>query len=68
MTKNLTKHIDRLESEAALYSQFAKDHAARALHRSADGRSINELDARRIRDHEIRAESFKTAARLLNTP
>jgi hypothetical protein len=50
------------EAEAARFNAKAKDVALAALHKSADGRSINEQDPRLIRDHEIRAEVFATAA------
>lgn len=54
--------VKYLENEAAKFTAKASAHAMRALHGSPDGRSINELDARLIRDHEIRAETYKTSA------
>ena len=57
-----TALVSYLESEAERFKQKAQQHAITALHKSPDGRSINELDARLIRDHEVRAETFKAAA------
>lgn len=51
-----------LERESDRFKDKAKNHALTALHKSPDGRSINEQDARLIRDHEVRAETYKTAA------
>ncbi len=55
--------IPTLEAEAERFKAKAQDHALAALHQSADGRSISELDARLIRDHEIRSETYRAAAR-----
>lgn len=54
-----------LVEQAAHFRALAKDQAITSLHKSPDGRSITEQDARLIRDHEIRAETFKTAAKLI---
>lgn len=54
--------IQYLEREADRFNAKAKDHAMKALHKSPDGRSINEQDARLIRDHEVRSETYKAAA------
>lgn len=66
--KNLNAQIaiDRLDAEAVRFKQLAKDTALSALHKSPDGRVINELDARLTRDHEIRAETYHAAAALLS--
>ena len=60
-TKALT---DKLNTEADRYKRLAETTALSALHKSADRRTINDLDARMIRDHEIRAETFRTCAKL----
>lgn len=54
----------RLNAEADRYKRLAETTALSALHKSADGRTINDLDARMIRDHEMRAETFRTCAKL----
>jgi len=54
-----------LRAEADRYLALARDHAIKSLHKNADGRTITELDARLIRDHELRAECFKEAAVLV---
>lgn len=61
----VTMMEELLVQEHLRFTNLAREAMARALHKSADGRSINELDARLIRDHEIRAETFKAAARLI---
>lgn len=53
-----------LDLEADRYKRLAETTALSALHKSADGRTINDLDARMIRDHEMRAETFRTCAKL----
>jgi len=53
-----------MTQQAEHFRAKARDVAMASLRRSADGRTINELDARLIRDHEIRAEVFATAARM----
>lgn len=55
-----------LDDEARRYKKLAQEAALSALKKSADGKTINDLDARLIRDHEIRAESFKTAAKIVH--
>jgi hypothetical protein len=54
--------INYLETEALRFKQLAQQLSLAALHKSPDGRSINELDARLIRDHEVRAETYTIAA------
>jgi hypothetical protein len=54
--------IQYLEREADRFKTKAKDAALSALHKSPEGRSINEQDARLIRDHEIRSETYLAAA------
>jgi len=63
--------LDRFEGEAARFTQLAKEHALRAvnriLDRPAETRFLGEVDLRIIRDHMIRAETFKEAAHLVAT-
>jgi len=54
-----------LEIEAAKFDRLAANHAIRSLHKSSDGKSISDFDARLIRDHEIRSEILKTIAAFL---
>lgn len=56
--------IQYLTREADRFKTKAKEHAFSALRKSADGRSINEDDARLIRDHEIRSETYLSAANI----
>lgn len=55
-----------LDDESRRYKKLAQEAALSALKKSADGKTINDLAARLIRDHEIRAESFKTAAKIVH--
>lgn len=55
-----------LDDEARRYKKLAAEIAMAALKKSADGKTITDLDARLIRDHEIRAESFKTDAKIVH--
>lgn len=55
-----------LDDEARRYKKLAAETALSALNKSADGKTITDADARLIRDHEIRAESFKTAAKIVH--
>lgn len=55
--------VDYLDREAMRFKAKATEHAYAAL-KKGDGLSINEKDARLIRDHEIRSETFKEAARI----
>lgn len=61
----ITLMEEALLGEHLRFAALAREVAILALHKSADGRTINEADARLIRDHEIRAETFKVAARLI---
>jgi len=61
-TQELKTH---LEIEAAKFDRLAANHAIRSLHKSSDGKSISDFDARLIRDHEIRSEILKTIAAFL---
>ena len=54
-----------LNAEGARFQALAQTAALKALHKSPDGKTINDQDARMIRDHEIRAESFASAATLI---
>lgn len=55
------KLVDSLDAEAARFTQLAKEYLFQAYHRSG---GINDLDKRLVRDHEIRAETYKDAARM----
>lgn len=59
------KFVETLLGEAERYNGKAQEHAMSALRRSEDGRTITALDARLIRDHEVRAETYKAAARIV---
>jgi hypothetical protein len=58
--KALAEH---LKTEADRFKRLAETKALESLHKG-DGRNITELDARMIRDHEIRAETYRTCATL----
>lgn len=61
----VTKIVPALEAEAARFKDKTRELAMTALRKSADGRSITELDARLIRDHEMRSETYLDAARIV---
>lgn len=57
--------IDYLDKEAVRFKARAIDATYAAINKSPDKRTITELDARLIRDHEIRSQTFKDAARIV---
>lgn len=61
---NLMKLQKHLSLQAAHFQTKAREIAMSGLRKSADGKTITDADARLIRDHEIRAEVFATAARM----
>jgi hypothetical protein len=57
-----------LEAEAARFRNLANEHIVKFHHKwttSAPGSCKIDDDLRLIRDHEIRAETFATAAKLI---
>jgi hypothetical protein len=54
----------RLNAEADRFAAKAKDLLMLTWHRLGDKTTISEKDARLIRDHEIRAEVYRSAARI----
>ena len=60
--------IQRLNQEADRFQAKAKDLALTALHKAQYESAIDPRDARLIRDHELRAETFRAAAALISEP